>query len=122
MSESKKVKMVCCFACGSYFEDISALSHHQMHLQCRTKEKMHGNYSTFPIPLPMQDQFPVSMSNSIPTPFSVSVQFPYSNSQIQQKSQIKTEGFVPIKSEVDNFENTGTFKGHSSFEFDPLAI
>ena len=128
MSESKKVKMVCCQACGSYFEDISALSNHfQMRLQCRTKRnydlfKMHGNHSTLPIPLPMQDHFPVSMSNSMPTPFPVSAQFPYSNSQIQQQSQIKTEGFVPIKSEVKNFENTGTFEGHSAFEYDPLAL
>ena len=128
MSESKKVKMVCCQACGSYFEDISALSNHfQMRLQCRTKRnydlfKMHENHSTLPIPLPMQDQFPVSMSNSMPTPFPVSAQFPCSNSQIQQQSQIKTEGFVPIKSEVKNFENTGTFEGHSAFEHDPLAL
>ena len=115
MSESKKVKMVCCQACDSYFEDISALSNHfQMRLQCRTNGnydllKMHGNYLPLPIPL---------LSNSMPTPFPVPAQFPYSNSQ----SQIKTEGFVPIKSEVKNFENTGTFEGHSSFEYDPLAL
>jgi hypothetical protein len=128
MSESKKGTMVCCQACGSYFEDISALSNHfEMRLQCRTKGnydlfKMHGNYSTLPIPLPMQDQFPVSMSNSLPTPFPVSAQFPYSNFQVRHKGQIKTEGFVPIKSEVNNFENTGSFEGHSSLEYDPLAL
>ena len=50
--------MVCCQACGSYFEDISALSNHfQMRLQCRTKGnydlfKMHGNHLTLPIHLP----------------------------------------------------------------------
>ena len=128
ISESKKVKLLCCQACGSYFEDISALSNHfQMRLQCRTKGnydlfKIHGNHLTLPIHLPVQDQFPVSMSNSLPTPFPVSAQFPYTNSQIQPQSQIKTEGFVPIKSEVKNFENTGTFEGHSSFEYDPLAL
>ena len=128
ISESKKVKLLCCQACGSYFEDISALSNHfQIRLQCRTKGnydlfKMHGNHLTLPIHLPMQDQFPVSMSNSLPTPFPVSAQFPYTNSQIQQQSQIKTEGFVPIKSEVNNFENNGTLEGHSSFEYDPLAL
>ena len=128
MLESKNVKMVCCQACGSYFEDISALSNHfQMRLQCRTKRnydlcKKHRNYSNHPIPLPMQDQFPVFMSNSMPTPFPASAQFPYFNSQIQQQSQIKTEGFVPIKSEVKNFKDTGTFEGHSSLEYDPLAL
>ena len=128
ITESKKVKLLCCQACGSYFEDISALSNHfQMRLQCRTKGnydlfRMHGNHLTLPIHLPMQDQFPVSMSNSMPTQFPVSAQFPYTNSQIQQQSQIKIEGFVPIKSEVKNFENTGTFEGHSSFEYDPLAL
>ena len=124
ISESKKVKLLCCQACGSYFEDISALSNHfQMRLQCRTKGnydlfKMHGNHLT----LPMQDQFPVSMSNSMPTPFPVSAQFPYTNSQIQQQSQIRTEGFVPIKSEVNNYENNGILEGNSSFEYDPLAL